>query len=104
MSSLLRAARCQALRPHAAAAAIGARRVAGSAFPAAAGHLAARRTKATSATESGPPHPSESFLSGNVTPYVEQMYESYLQDPASVHASWRSYFKNVDKGLKPGQA
>lgn len=55
-------------------------------------------------TTSEPPHPSESFLSGNVTPYIEEMYEAYIRDPQSVHASWRSYFGNVDKGLKPGMA
>ncbi|KAJ1678854.1 2-oxoglutarate dehydrogenase E1 component, partial [Spiromyces aspiralis] len=32
------------------------------------------------------------------------MYQAYLKDPDSVHASWRAYFKNVDSGLAPGKA
>ncbi|KAJ2689023.1 2-oxoglutarate dehydrogenase E1 component, partial [Coemansia sp. RSA 1285] len=110
MASLLRAARSQALRQRTVGAA-------SSLFPrhshpAALLSLSARKTLTTSTTAgsasapttTGPPHPSESFLSGNVTPYIEEMYEAYTKDPESVHVSWRSYFKNVDKGLKPGLA
>ena len=31
-------------------------------------------------------------LSGANAPYVEALYEQYLQNPASVDAAWRSYF------------
>ncbi|OMJ11552.1 2-oxoglutarate dehydrogenase, mitochondrial [Smittium culicis] len=55
-------------------------------------------------SENSSPHPSESFLSGNTAPYVEDMYQEFIKDPMSVHASWRSYFKNVDKGYSPGKA
>ncbi|KAJ2805295.1 2-oxoglutarate dehydrogenase E1 component [Coemansia guatemalensis] len=108
MASLLRAARSQALRQRAMVSAhvpgLAARGV--GMYPLSAGsRMLAQRTKSTASTAStGEPHPSESFLSGNVTPYIEDMYEAYIKDPESVHASWRAYFKNVDKGLKPGQA
>ncbi|KAJ2810890.1 2-oxoglutarate dehydrogenase E1 component, partial [Coemansia sp. 'formosensis'] len=108
MASILRAAaaRSQALRQRTGASALSAHRAA--AYPlasalSAAGRLSGLRTKSTAAaaTTTGEPHPSESFLSGSVTPYIEDMYEAYIRDPESVHASWRSYFKNVDNGLKP---
>uniref|UniRef100_H2ZNK4 2-oxoadipate dehydrogenase complex component E1 n=1 Tax=Ciona savignyi TaxID=51511 RepID=H2ZNK4_CIOSA len=47
---------------------------------------------------------AESFLSGSNTLYVEEMYESWLQDPNSVHKSWDVYFRNVNAGAPPGQA
>ena len=31
-------------------------------------------------------------LSGANAPYVEGLYEQYLQNPASVETAWRSYF------------
>ncbi|KAJ1779917.1 2-oxoglutarate dehydrogenase E1 component [Coemansia sp. RSA 1824] len=99
MASLLRAARSQALRQRAAVSALTGRQA--GMYPLAAALRGAVRAKSTF---SGEPHPSESFLSGNVTPYIEQMYEAYIRDPESVHASWRSYFKNVDSGKPPGQA
>ncbi|KAJ2614201.1 2-oxoglutarate dehydrogenase E1 component [Coemansia sp. RSA 1365] len=108
MASLLRAARSQALRQRAAPLAYVPGMAARSmgVYPLSAGsRMVKQRTKSTASTAAiGEPHPSESFLSGNVTPYVEDMYEAYIKDPESVHASWRAYFKNVDKGLKPGQA
>ncbi|KAJ2513786.1 2-oxoglutarate dehydrogenase E1 component, partial [Coemansia sp. RSA 2049] len=110
MASLLRAARSQALRQRTvgAASSLFLRH----SYPSALLSLSAWKTLTTSTaagsasapTTTGPPHPSESFLSGNVTPYIEEMYEAYIKDPESVHVSWRSYFKNVDKGLKPGLA
>ncbi|KAJ2355769.1 2-oxoglutarate dehydrogenase E1 component, partial [Coemansia sp. RSA 2610] len=104
MASLLRAARSQALRQRAAAVASLPGRRAGLHPLSAASCLVAARAKSTAPTVTGEPHPSESFLSGNVTPYIEQMYEAYIRDPESVHASWRAYFKNVDSGMKPGKA
>jgi hypothetical protein len=47
---------------------------------------------------------SESFLNGSSSLYAEKMYYAWKKDPSSVHASWRSYFENVDVGLPPGQA
>ena len=35
---------------------------------------------------------SNSYLFGGNAPYVEEMYEAYLNDPGSVSESWRSYF------------
>ncbi|CAD5218540.1 unnamed protein product [Bursaphelenchus okinawaensis] len=46
----------------------------------------------------------ESFMNGTTNVYVEQMYESWRQDPNSVHSSWASYFRNVEAGAQPGQA
>jgi len=44
-------------------------------------------------------HESESFLSGTSSLYAEQMYEQYLEDPASIHPSWKKYFDNIEQGL-----
>jgi 2-oxoglutarate dehydrogenase E1 component len=34
-------------------------------------------------------------LSGGNAPYVEELYERYLADPASVDAKWREYFRGL---------
>lgn len=51
---------------------------------------------------SSPPPPAavtaaaaESFLSGNNSAYVDEMYECWAKDPASVHASWDAYFRGI---------
>ena len=44
-------------------------------------------------------HEKESFLSGTSSVYAETMYELYLQDPKSVHKSWRQYFDNLQSGV-----
>ena len=36
-----------------------------------------------------------SYLFGGNAPYVEDLYESYLHDPASVADHWRDYFDNI---------
>ena len=36
-----------------------------------------------------------SYLFGGNAPYVEELYESYLHDPASVADHWRDYFDSV---------
>eukprot|EP01038_Epipyxis_sp_PR26KG_P007056 gene7056-9631_t len=41
---------------------------------------------------------SDSFLSGSSSVYVEQMYDAWLNDPKSVHASWAAYFSNLEQG------
>src|SRR5436305_11368811 len=35
---------------------------------------------------------SNSYLFGGNAPYVEELYEAYLDNPASVPDSWRAYF------------
>lgn len=45
-------------------------------------------------------HENESFLTGTSSLYAEQMYENYIQNPESVHDSWKKYFANVDNGVK----
>jgi len=47
---------------------------------------------------------TDSFLSGSNSVYVEQMYESWRNDPNSVHSSWSSYFKNLDSGIEASSA
>ena len=41
----------------------------------------------------------ETFLSGTSSLYAEQMYEQYMEDPASVHPSWKQYFDNLENGV-----
>ena len=36
-----------------------------------------------------------SYLFGGNAPYVEELYESYLNNPASVPDTWRTYFENM---------
>lgn len=38
---------------------------------------------------------STSYLFGSNAPFVEELYESYLADPASVEDSWREYFDKL---------
>jgi 2-oxoglutarate dehydrogenase E1 component len=47
---------------------------------------------------------AEPFMTATSGVYIEQMYENWRRDPASVHGSWDAYFRNVDAGLPPGQA
>ena len=35
---------------------------------------------------------SNSYLFGGNAPYVEEMYEAYLDNPGSVPESWRKHF------------
>jgi len=43
--------------------------------------------------------PLETFLNGTSSLYAEQMYEMYLDDPASVQDSWRLYFENEENAV-----
>jgi len=43
-----------------------------------------------------------SYLFGGNAPFVEEMYENYLGDPASVPEEWRIYFDKLQ--LLPGAA
>ena len=36
-----------------------------------------------------------STISGANAPYIEAYYEQFLDDPESVDAEWRAYFRNV---------
>ena len=36
-----------------------------------------------------------SYLFGGNAPFVEELYESYLSNPASVDETWRAYFDNL---------
>eukprot|EP00339_Tiarina_fusa_P000381 CAMPEP_0117001238 /NCGR_PEP_ID=MMETSP0472-20121206/3302_1 /TAXON_ID=693140 ORGANISM="Tiarina fusus, Strain LIS" /NCGR_SAMPLE_ID=MMETSP0472 /ASSEMBLY_ACC=CAM_ASM_000603 /LENGTH=1020 /DNA_ID=CAMNT_0004701175 /DNA_START=166 /DNA_END=3228 /DNA_ORIENTATION=- len=58
-----------------------------------------RRTGAAVRCFSTKPNEMESFLSGTSGVYAEQMYDNYLQDPNSVHASWKKYFDNLSEGI-----
>ncbi len=40
-------------------------------------------------------HRSTSYLFGGNAPYVEELYEAYLDNPASVPDTWRTYFDNL---------
>ncbi len=35
---------------------------------------------------------SSTLLSGGNAPFVDDLYETYLRDPAAVSAQWRAYF------------
>lgn len=41
----------------------------------------------------------ETFLTGSSSLYAEQMYDQYMDDPNSVHPSWKQYFDNLEKGV-----
>ncbi|KAJ0179990.1 hypothetical protein K1T71_004581 [Dendrolimus kikuchii] len=47
---------------------------------------------------------AEPFLNGSSSAYVETMYNSWLTDPNSVHASWDAFFRNATNGAQPGAA
>lgn len=47
---------------------------------------------------------TDGFMTGTTANYVEDMYAAYRADPASVHASWRAYFKGIDAGQTPSRA
>lgn len=38
---------------------------------------------------------SNSYLFGGNAPYVEEMYEQYLNNPGSVPEQWRDYFDSM---------
>jgi 2-oxoglutarate dehydrogenase E1 component len=44
---------------------------------------------------------NETFINGSSIAYVERMYDSWKEDPKSVHVSWQAYFSNVAKGITP---
>ncbi|XP_039294155.1 2-oxoglutarate dehydrogenase, mitochondrial [Nilaparvata lugens] len=50
------------------------------------------------------PVATEPFLNGSSSAYVEEMYNAWLADPKSVHASWDSFFRSSSAGAPPGAA
>lgn len=47
---------------------------------------------------------AEPFLNGSSSNYIDDMYSSWLKDPASVHASWDAYFRNNSYEAPPSLA
>jgi 2-oxoglutarate dehydrogenase E1 component len=58
------------------------------------------RALSTKPAKKPPPHPYESFLSANSSSYVDEMYAAWRAEPASVHASWQVYFREVEQGAR----
>ncbi|ODV77028.1 alpha-ketoglutarate dehydrogenase [Suhomyces tanzawaensis NRRL Y-17324] len=44
---------------------------------------------------------TDSFLQGNNSNYIDEMYDAWRQDPTSVHVSWQAYFKNIESDHVP---
>ncbi|WP_339094151.1 2-oxoglutarate dehydrogenase E1 component [Deinococcus sp. VB343] len=44
--------------------------------------------------------PTQTMMWGGNAAFIEGLYESYLQDPSSVEAEWRSYFDDLRGGAK----
>jgi 2-oxoglutarate dehydrogenase E1 component len=42
---------------------------------------------------------AETFLTGTTSLYAEQMYDQYVENPDSVHPSWKHYFENMESGV-----
>ncbi|XP_053676683.1 2-oxoglutarate dehydrogenase complex component E1-like isoform X2 [Anopheles nili] len=47
---------------------------------------------------------AEPFLNGSSSNYIDDMYNAWLRDPASVHASWDAYFRNNSYAAPPSLA
>ncbi|KRZ75757.1 2-oxoglutarate dehydrogenase, mitochondrial, partial [Trichinella papuae] len=47
---------------------------------------------------------AEPFLNGTSSIYIEEMFESWKNDPKSVHKSWDAFFRSVEAGMQPGDA
>src|SRR5690606_36256695 len=43
-----------------------------------------------------------SYLFGSNAPYVEELYESYLDNPGSIPEQWRNYFDQLQNQPAPG--
>lgn len=42
-----------------------------------------------------------SYLFGGNAPYVESLYEAYLEDPDSIDPQWKTYFNSLQNGHQP---
>ena len=38
---------------------------------------------------------TSSYLSGGNAPYIEELYDTYLQDPDAIDSQWRQYFEKL---------
>lgn len=47
---------------------------------------------------------TEPFLNGDASPYLERMYDSWCEDPKSVHVSWDAYFRNLNADVPSSRA
>ena len=61
--------------------------------------VSSSRTMRCFSSEIQPLHEKESFLTGTSSLYAEQMYEQYLENPSSIHPSWKMYFDTIEDGL-----
>ena len=46
---------------------------------------------------------ASSYLAGSNTPYIEELYDQYLQNPASLSQEWQNFFNQLstlDNGKK----
>jgi 2-oxoglutarate dehydrogenase E1 component len=57
--------------------------------------IAAAQTAAKGEREMMQQYRSNSYLFGGNAPYVEELYESYLDNPGSVPDNWRAYFDRL---------
>ncbi|KAF5288848.1 hypothetical protein FQA39_LY03727 [Lamprigera yunnana] len=64
----------------------------------------AARAISSSPSKLNVPVEAEPFLNGSSGAYVEDMYNAWLKDPSSVHASWDSFFRNSAQGGRGYQA
>jgi 2-oxoglutarate dehydrogenase E1 component len=54
---------------------------------------------------SKPAGQSDNFINGTSAVFIDSMYDQFLEDPSSVHASWRAYFNNIESdSAEPYQA
>jgi len=44
---------------------------------------------------------ADSFANATSNAYIDSMYVNWKDDPTSVHASWATYFENLDMGVDP---
>lgn len=47
---------------------------------------------------------ADSFAQATNAGYIDEMYDAWREDPNSVHASWRAYFNNLEKGQPSARA
>ena len=57
---------------------------------------AASKSSGSASSTAKTPKEVESYLNGGNLAFLEQLYEQFTQDPASVDVQWRSYFSTLD--------
>ena len=45
-----------------------------------------------------------SYLFGSNAPFIEELYDAYLADPASVDGTWRQYFDALEESVAAAAA